>query len=157
MIAQQFRRSTILAALALLLLTSVSRSQPAVGAAQVRFVGPVGMKVWLQSPTGRFAREADVVAPGRLNLRQGQTYRLRLADIPGHPDQTFYPTLQIAVADARSAALLRNSAIQLELTRDDFNEAVAGRLVTRSVTLPAGPVLAVLRMGNIDLESPNDR
>jgi hypothetical protein len=151
--AQRFRRGSVLAALIMLLLTSAVRTQPGAGVAQVRFVGPAGMKVWLQSPpTARFAREADLVAPGRLNLRQGQTYRLRLSDIPGHPGQTFYPTLQIVAADARAAAFLRNSAIQLELTKDDFDEAAAGRLVTRSIIVPGGPVLAVLRMGNIDLE-----
>ncbi len=116
------------------------------------------MKVWLQSlATGRFAREADLVAPGRLNMRQGQTYRLRLADIPGRPGQTFYPTLQIAVSDARAAAFLRNSGIQVEWTAEDFDEAAAGRLVTRLIAVPGGPVLAVLRMGNIDLETPGDR
>ncbi len=152
------RRGMFLAVFSSFLMTSAVRTQPGACLAQVRFAGPAGMKVWLESPaTGRFAREADLVAPGRLNLRQGQTYRLRLADIPGRPGQTFYPTLQIAVGDARAAVFLRNSAIQVELTAEDFAEAAAGRLITRSITLPGGPVLAGLRMGNIDLETPGER
>ncbi len=152
-----FCREAVLAVFTVLLVATPARTQPGAGLAQVRFAGPAGMKVWLQSPaTGRFTHESDLVAPGRLNLRQGQTYRLRLADIPRRPGQTFYPTLQIAVADARAATFLRNSAIQVELTREDFDEAAAGRLVTRSINLADGPVLAVLRMGNIDLETPGN-
>jgi hypothetical protein len=154
----RWSRGILLAVLSSLLMTAPVRTQPGTGLAQVRFAGPAGMKVWLHSSaTGRFGREADLVAPGRLNLRQGQTYRLRLADIPGRPGQTFYPTLQIGVADSRAAAFLRNSAIQVEMKGEDFDEAAAGRLVTRSITLPSGSVLAVLRMGNIDLETPGER
>ena len=60
--------------------------------------------------------------------------------------------LQLSLHDAVLLTLENNSAIQVELTAEDFDEAAAGRLVTRSISLPDGPVLAVLRMGNIDLE-----
>ena len=86
-------------------------------------------------------------------VHQGGTYRLKLADIPGRPGLTLYPTLTLAAGDARAAGFLRHSAIGLELTGEDFDEAAAGRLITRTVSLPDGTILAVLRMGNLDLES----
>src|SRR5688572_16478843 len=126
--------ATVLAAL------SVNAAPPA-ATAQLRFAGPSGMKVWVQRafPTG-FLRDPDVTAPGRLNLRQGQTYRLKLANIPGFPGLTLYPTLTVA-GDARATDFLRHNVIGLELTREDFDEASAGRLITRTVALPGGPVL----------------
>src|SRR5438046_993933 len=142
-----------LAGLALCVLLGTSTgAEP--GVAQVRFSGPAGMKLWVQrAGTGRFPRDPDLTAPGRLNLYQGGTYRLKLADIPGRPGLTLYPTLTLAAGDARAAGFLRHSAIGLELTGEDFDEAAAGRLITRTVSLPDGTILAVLRMGNLDLES----
>src|SRR5262245_14972886 len=148
------------AVIVLLVVAASSSAQPAAGVAQVRFVGPSGLQVWVQRPgAAGFAAKADVTAPGRLNMRQGQTYRLKLADIPGRAGLTLYPTLQIAGPDARTAAFLQGSAIQLEVTPEDFDQAARGELVTRIIYLPGpgggdGPFLAILRMGNIDLEGP---
>jgi hypothetical protein len=132
-------------------------ASPAV--AQVRFVGPTGMQVWVQRLDRRFAQTADITVPGRLNLRQGQIYRLKLASIPGRSGLTLYPTLQVGAGDARGAAFLSASAIHLELTREDFDQVASGEMLTKTVYLSgagyhasAGTVLAVLRMGDIDLE-----
>src|SRR5687767_12247572 len=92
------RRSVLVLGVLTILAGVSGAAEP--GLAQVRFVGPSGMQVWVQHPgTGRFSREANLTAPGRLNLRQGQTYRLKLANIPGRPGLTLYPTLQIAGGD----------------------------------------------------------
>ena len=131
--------------------------------AQVRFTGPSGLQVWVQRAGGQFPQAADITAPGRLNLLQGQSYRFKLASIPGHPGLMLYPTLQLGGGDARTAAFLRASAIQIELTADDFDQAMKGELLTKVIYLSdasgigRGPVLATLRMGNIDLEVPNRR
>jgi hypothetical protein len=142
----------------LLLVADSASAQPQVARAQVRFAGPTGLQVWVQRPGGQFPQAADITAPGRLNLQQGHIYRLKLASIPGHPGVMLYPTLQLGGGDARTAAFLRASAIQIELTADDFAQAAKGELLTKVIYLPdaggRGPVLATLRMGNIDLEVP---
>jgi hypothetical protein len=109
------------------------------------------MRVRVQVGDGGFTRAPEVTVPGRLNLRQGRTYRLRLSDIPGRPGLVLYPTLSVA-GDARAAEYLLHNTISLGLTGEDLVEAAAGRLVAKSIVLPGGPVLAVIRLGNINLE-----
>jgi hypothetical protein len=151
-------RTTFLAGIGCLLLSGAAvASEFGVGVTQVRFSGPAGMKVRVQAADGGFVRSPEITAPGRLNLRQGRTYRLRLSNFPGRPGAVFYPTLSV-IGDARAADFLCHNTISLGLTGEDLDEAAAGRLVTRAVTLPGGPVLGVLRMGDIDLGTgPDDR
>lgn len=146
--------TSLVAIAGLFLTTAVASAQPDAGMAQVRITGPTGMKVWVQQPrTGRFAPHADLTTPGRLNLRQGETYRLKLADLPGRPGLVLYPTLTIAPGNPQVAAFLRHSAIRLELTPGDLDDAAEGKLVTKTILHGPGAALAAIRLGNIDLEA----
>jgi hypothetical protein len=117
-----------------------------------------------------------VVAPGRLNLPQGERYRLKLFDIPNRPGTRRFPTLEVAKADAATAAFLTSSAIPIKLRDADFERVDGGEAITKVVYLPSpnkgepitiasydcerdvieeatrrGTILAIVRMGNIDL------
>ncbi len=148
---------------------------------QVRFAGPEGMKVWFLAATGRFEKDPRVEAPGRINLRPGCVYRLKLGDIPGRAGLSLYPTLEIGRFNHQTAALLAHQAVPLEFSDEDFHRVTEGQLVTKVVYWAAdgqgatggtgtvvsldqadpvreaqrrGTVLAIVRIGNIDLESP---
>src|SRR4051812_2110496 len=58
----------------------------------VLFVGPAGMQIGWQIPTG-FA-DNQITAPGRFDFPQNTTYRLKVSNIPGR-EMTIYPTLEI--------------------------------------------------------------
>ncbi len=152
----------------LVLAASVS-SQPAPFAAprvQVRFTNPVGMKVWFQGADGRFEKQPRLEVPGRINLRAGSVYRLKLGDIPNRPGLNLYPTLAIGHLNPETARLVAHQAVPVELTDEDLDRVAEGQFVTRVVYLGGegtgdplraarqrGTVLATLRIGNIDLES----
>jgi len=171
------------AAVGVLLSASNALSQPvpdAVPRVQVRFANPASIKVWFQSATGRFEKEARVETPGRINLRAGCGYRLKLTDIPNRPGLTLYPTLEMGQLNGDTAVLLAHQAISIELTDEDFDHVAEGEVITKVVFLNAregrgvaisyrtegdplqearrqGSVLAILRMGNIDLETPSPK
>jgi hypothetical protein len=127
---------------------------------QVRFAGPSGMQIRWQvvAPDGKASfSEPPLEAPGRFNFVRGATYRLKLSRIAGFPGLELYPTLEVPHAGAAAQQFLAHSAVQLELTAEDFRRAAAGQHVVRTVHLPgvgqgAGPALLILRLGNLDLE-----
>ena len=88
--------------------------------------------------------------PGRINLRPGCVYRLKLGDIPNRPELNLYPTLQIGWP-GQAATAVAHQAVPIEFTDEDFDRVAEGQLVTKEVK-QQGTVLAVLRLGNIDLE-----
>jgi hypothetical protein len=131
---------------------------------------------------GRYS-EPPLEVPGRFNFRQGFGYRLKLTRIPGHPGLELYPTLELLRAGPAAQGFLAHAAVQLAFTDEDFRDAQAGKLVTKVLYLPGpqfqgdgagvsalarlpngadpvgeaerrGTVLAVVRMGNADLEHP---
>lgn len=152
---------------------------------QVRFAAPAGMRVGFQSATGAFEKEPRIEVPGRINLRAGCTYRLKLSDIPNRPGVNLYPTLAIRNVGQETAALLTHLAVPVELTDEDFDHVTEGQVITKVIFAPSrgadspvgigattsygaggdavlearrqGTILAVLRMGNIDLEAPGAR
>jgi RNA polymerase sigma factor (sigma-70 family) len=162
--------------------------------AQVRIGAPAGMKVWVASGKAKFSKEPTVEAPGRLNLQEGQTHRLKLANIPEHPGLELYPTVEVVSGDDRGRTFLAHNAIPVEFVEEDFDQVTKGKmLVTRVLYLPAakgrqpgledarptadtivsyrlepgydaveeakkrGSILAVVRLGDIDLESPTPK
>jgi hypothetical protein len=159
-------RKILLLALPLLVLTwiasaALSQVPSPEPRTQVRFAGPSGMQVrwYVGGPDGK-GRYSDppLEAPARYNFRQGAAYRLKLSRIPGHPGLELYPTLEIPRADPAARQFLANSAVELELTGEDFRRVAAGELVVRTISLPGpertGAPLLVLRLGNRDLEAP---
>jgi hypothetical protein len=148
---------------------------------QVRITGPVGMKVCVLTPAGP-GRPAPIEVPGRLNLEQGTLVRFKLADIPNRPGVELFPTVEIPMVDKATEPFVSSSAIPIEFTDEDLNQVTNGALVTKVVYLKTGTkgrqgkpeaiasynlepgrdiivearrrgaILAVVRMGNIDLE-----
>ena len=158
------------------------------GRTSIKFVGPPGMKVTWQLPTGEFNPEANgLTAQQSYNFMQGQVYRLRLTQIlPNHPGKYFYPTLEVTPANPKTLTFLAHSTVPLSFTNEDFDQAVAGNLVVKVIYLPdrdnqdfasiagaeelvstrlepgddpvaeaqrRGTILAIVRLGNIDLEN----
>jgi hypothetical protein len=153
------------------------------GRTAVKFGGPAGMKVsWL---IGSTFHDRDLAAPAAYNFVQGQLYRLRLTGMTKYPDAKFYPTLDVSAPSERVRAFLAHNAIPLTFTETELAAAVEGRLIVKAVYLPAtsdgtpsaveevssvrlsatgdavaaasgrGTLLAVVRLGNVDLENPD--
>lgn len=151
---------------------------------QIRFVGPDGMHVGWQIPTGY--AENQLVSPARYNFFQGATYRLKLSGIPGRDGVTLYPTLQVYPAHPNTDAYLSHNSVPMELTQEDLDQVEANNFVTKVIYLPdarfqelaianvetlvstrldpgvdpiqeadkRGTIMAVMRVGNMDLEMP---
>lgn len=103
----------------------------------IHFSGPAGMKVmWLLSD-GSFNEADALVAPKEYNFLQGQSYRLQAkvasASAAG---RTFYPTLEVAPATAKSKVFLAHASVPLAFSADDFAQAADGVDVVKVVYLP---------------------
>lgn len=151
---------------------------------QIAFLGEDGIQVqWDVSGVGMFD-SAALVIPGRQNFYQGAIYRLRVTNIPGRPEATLYPTLEVAPVTPRTDAYLAHAPIPVQFTQEDFDQVMSGNFVTKVIYLPdpefqelalagvetlvstrldpgvdpiveadrRGSILAILRMGNKDLE-----
>ena len=105
---------------------------------EVRFATPQGMKVaWLApGPDGRPIFRPQLEVPGRYNFIQGAVYRLRISDIPTRPGLELYPTIEVKVQSPKTTTFLAHSAIPLAFTEDDFEQVLAGNLVTKVIYLP---------------------
>lgn len=153
------------------------------GRTAIRLSGPAGMKVsWL---IGASFHDRDLTAPAAYNFVQGQVYRLRLADMTKYPQTKFYPTLEVTAPGEKATTFLAHNALPLTFTEAELASAAEGRLVVKAVYLPTvadgplaaseevsslrlvgnadavsaasgrGTLLAVVRLGNVDLENPN--
>jgi RNA polymerase sigma factor (sigma-70 family) len=142
---------------------------------QVRVTGPAGMKVRL------FEAKEEKIAPARFTFAKPGTYRLKLSNIPDRPGKVYYPTIEIpAVTAPHAVAFLANSYVPLEFV--DFDAADQGFVATNYCILPEDEdktdapvesrvqfsrtrpaanakmaVLAIVRLGGIDLDSDNVR
>jgi hypothetical protein len=105
---------------------------------EIRFAAPNGMKVaWLApGPDGRPMFRPQLEVPGRYNFIQGAVYRLRISDIANHPGLELYPTIEVKVQSPKTTTFLAHSAIPLAFTEDDFEQVLAGNLVTKVIYLP---------------------
>lgn len=152
---------------------------------QLRFVGPEGMQIGWQIPSGY--AENQLIAPARYNFRQGATYRLKLSNIPERAAMTLYPTLQVYPSHPETDAYLAHNTVPLQITDEDLDQVESNNFVTKVIYLPSpahqelaiagvetlvstrldpgvdpvseadrrGTIMAVLRMGNMDLETPD--
>jgi hypothetical protein len=139
-----------------------AQTAPQAPRTQVRFGGPSGMQIrWFtRLPDGKEGfSETPIEVPGRFNFRQGGTYRLKLSHIPGFVGVNLYPTLEVPAAFSREAQdFLTHNSVALDLRAEDFQDAMDGKLVTKTIFLPSadgerrGLPLLILRMGNQDME-----
>jgi hypothetical protein len=153
---------------------------------QIGFRGNDGMKVyWDVGGPGLFDSE-PLIEPARYNFPQGAIYRLKLTNVPGRAGVELYPTIEVAMATARTEAYLAHNFIPFELTSEDFDQVLSGNFVTKVIYLPdaehqdvvlagaetlvstrlepgkdpiieaekRGSIMAILRLGNKDLQAP---
>ena len=103
---------------------------------QLFLAGPQGMNVqWETSKRGVFDSPA-VVCPARVSFERGNLYRLKLTKIPEFAGAELYPSLQVAAATVRTTATLEHSAVPLQFTKEDIDQAMAGNFVTKVVYQP---------------------
>jgi hypothetical protein len=133
---------------------------------QLRLIGPQGMKVQT------FAAKDAKPAPTRFMFEKPGTYRFKLSGIDSRKGANYYPTVEIPpVSSPQVAAVLANAYVQAEFVEDDFALVEWGNIVTKyywiaagadadriqmSKTRPTadkGAVLAIVRLGGIDLEA----
>jgi len=84
---------------------------------------------------GSFTSDCLIV-PGRLEFAQGGIYRLKLTDIQGREGVELYPTVEVGLANPRTAAYLAHNAISIQFTEEDLDQALSGNFVTKVIYLP---------------------
>ena len=103
--------------------------------AQLRFVGPIGMKVGWSPKAGNLGK-AEITSPGRINFEMGKKYVLNLSEITGreglklNPSVTFFPLHPI------TEEFLNHQALTVELTDEDLDAVESGQLVTKVLYRP---------------------
>lgn len=140
------------------------------------------MRVGFQTGTG-FVDALSV--PQHYNFAQGNIYRLRLSSIPNRPDAVYYPTLEVYPATKDTLTFLAHGTVPVGFTDEDFDQVKNGNMVVKVIYLPSsqfqdiaaaeeivstrlepgadpvaeatrrGTILAVVRIGNANLENPN--
>jgi hypothetical protein len=107
---------------------------------QIFFLDPNGMKIGWQTGAANGERvylPAQLTVPARYNFRQGYIYRLKLTDIPGRPNVSLYPTLEVAPSTPATDAYLTHNPIPVQFTAEDFDQVVdGGNFVTKVIYLP---------------------
>jgi hypothetical protein len=116
---------------------------------QLRFVRPEGMTVGWKA--GDSYAENQLIAPGRYNFVQGNTFRLKLTDIPGvgREGLTLYPTLQVYPSHPTTDAYLSHNSIPMELTDEDLDQVATNNFVTKVIYLP-DPKFQELAIANVE-------
>ncbi len=103
---------------------------------QILFNQPQAMKIAYDVVgDGSFTSECLIV-PGRLEFAQGGIYRLKLTDIAGREGVELYPTVEVGIANPRTAAYLAHNAISIQFTEEDLDQALSGNFVTKVIYLP---------------------
>jgi len=109
---------------------------PFVPTSQINFLGLEALVIhWSAREPGTFD-SAPFVCPATHDFGQGNIYRLKLSNIPGHPGKELFPTLEIAPTAARTQAFLAHSSVPVEFTDNDFDQVFSGNFVTKVVYLP---------------------
>ena len=101
---------------------------------QVRFVGPIGMKIGWKIGPGY--AENQLVSPARWEFQQGATFRLKLTSVTGREGLTLYPTLQIYPGHPTTEAYLSHNSVPIELTDEDLDQIESNNFVTKVIYLP---------------------
>ena len=150
----------------------------------IRFASPAGMKIAFMDPNKGFSeagREAPVRF--NFPQSNVYRIRLSgIPTLPA--TKNYYPTLEVYPSTPKTMTFLSHSAVPVGFTNEDFEQVNAGNLVVKVIYLPdpqfqdlaaaeeivstrleagvdpvaeanrRGTILAVIRIGNIDLEDP---
>lgn len=141
------------------------------------------MRIGFQDGSRGFVDVLSV--PQHYNFAQGNIYRLRLSNIPNRPDVVYYPTLEVYPAAKDTVTFLSHGTVPVGFTDEDFDQVKNGNMVVKVIYLPSsqfqdiaaaeeivstrlepgadpvveasrrGTILAVVRIGNANLENPN--
>ncbi len=107
---------------------------------QIYFLDPDRMQVGWQTagPNGeRVYPPPQLVVPARYNFNQGYIYRLKISAIPGRPNTSLYPSIEVAQSTPVTDAYLAHNAIPIQLTHEDFDQVIdGGNFVTKVIYLP---------------------
>ncbi len=80
---------------------------------------------------------AQLVVPARYNFNQGYIYRLKMTSIPGRPNVSLYPSIEVAQTTPVTDAYLAHNAIPVQFTNEDFDQVIdGGNFVTKVIYLP---------------------
>ena len=74
-------------------------------------------------------------APRKLGLLIGSVYRMRVGNIPNHPGQEVYPTIEVVDRLYPPAGMEFQFPILIELTQEELEMAIDGKFVTRVIYL----------------------
>ena len=75
--------------------------------------------------------------PARYNFNQGYIYRLKITKIPGRPNTSLYPSIEVAPSTPVTDAYLAHNAIPIQFTNEDFDQVIdGGNFVTKVIYLP---------------------
>ncbi len=152
------------------------------GRTSINFVSPAGMTIGFQDARGF---SDVLMTGTNYNFLQGNIYRLRISKIPNRPGRPYYPTLEVYPAAKETIAFLSHSSVPIGFSDEDMEQVKNGNLLVKVIYLPSaqfqdvaaaeeivstklepgadpvaeasrrGTILAVIRLGNIDLENPN--
>ena len=93
-----------------------------------QIAGPKGERIY--SPP-------QLMVPARFNFNQGCTYLLKLTNIPGRPNASLYPSIQVAQSTPATEAYLAHNMIAVQFTPEDFDQVMdGGNFVTKVIYLP---------------------
>jgi hypothetical protein len=98
----------------------------------VRLFAPQGARLALAQSGGFAEPQSDTLTAG---LLVGAVYRFQITEIPYRPGAELYPTLEIIDRLYPPPGLAARFPIPVHLDREDLNNALAGRLVTRVIYL----------------------
>jgi uncharacterized repeat protein (TIGR01451 family) len=113
----------------------------------VRITGPAGLQVTFYRGDGG----QTLTAPFTVGLRPGYVYRVQVSGMPGHPGQTFYPTLEVRGTLFMPCNLkYADFPVPLVFSDADFQGVRGGALLTRIVLLER-PDLAIPEATRPDL------
>ncbi len=96
----------------------------------VEIKAPLGAELSL-AEGGQF--EKPQPAPVRVGMLIAPVYRLRVTGIPRHPGEEVFPTIEIVDRLYTPHGQEQRFCIPVELTQDDLELALAGKLVTRVI------------------------
>ena len=78
---------------------------------------------------------AVVSEPALFAVNPGHTYRLRLANMPNFPEAELYPSIEVLDRLHPPAGQVHQFPIPLPFSKEEIQQALSGRLVTRVVYL----------------------
>lgn len=117
----------------------------AIGSEQLRRGGPLPgffQPVEIRAPQGALVSLAEEstfsppeLAPIKVGLLVAPVYRLRVTGIPLNEGREVYPTLEIIDRTYAPTDLAHKFPILVELTREDLEQALDGKFVTRVIYL----------------------